>query len=386
MPLIRYALMMITLFSLAGVPVSFAASKPLKAKITQQPGALTVELGQSVELQVVYSSTTTATCQWRHDKVPVSGATDSTYVIDTVLPEDAGKYDVLITNAAGVTTSRTVVLDVNIAPLSLPVDTVLYGNFTMRVAGESVSSDGAYLVTGATTLQDPEAPTDGYTFTYTRQPKNRAQLVINGHFYDSDLGDYITSQETYTLTFTGVSPDGELQATAKAKGVFIPPAGYRPAKLAFTAQGSIAVQLGASAGSASGGTLTLAGGGTTVVPSTAMNVGSLTRTGSVSNTYAGSSTATRVSVNAGTLVMAGSSLLPGATLTTTLLGDVTTSLAQSTGGANVSITSVTTPNFGSGVIDLSEVATLGTYSFSFSESDGILSLQLIEPSSGATTL
>lgn len=266
MSLFRYALMMIVIFSLAGVSATFAASKPPKAKITQQPVAGTVEFGQSVELHVIYSSTTTATCQWRHNGVPLAGATDTSYVIDTVLPEDAGKYDVVITNAAGATTSRTVVLAVNIAPVSLPSDTELYGNFTMLVMGESVSSDGSYLVTGATTLQDPEAPTDSYTFAYTRQPNNKARLVINGHFYDSDLGDYITSQETYTLTFTGVSSEGELLATASAKGVFVPPAGYRPSRLSFTAQGTITVKLGVSSGASFGETLTLAGGNTIIVP------------------------------------------------------------------------------------------------------------------------
>ncbi len=264
----RYAFVALMLFSLVGVAESFAAGKPPKAKIIQQPRARTVELGQDVQLSVVFNSTTTAKCQWRHNKVPVPGATHTTYVIETVLPEDAGKYDVVITNGAGATTSQTVLLVVNLAPPSLPVDAVVHGDFTLRILGQTEQADGAYLVTGATTLQDPEAPADVYTFTYVRQPKDRAAMVIKGRFYDSELGGYITSQETLILAFTGVSSEGELLASVTSKGFFLPPAGYRPSKLNFTGKGTISIQVEASSvptqNTSSAGTITLAGSGATM--------------------------------------------------------------------------------------------------------------------------
>ncbi|MDF3058831.1 MAG: hypothetical protein K0R17_3046 [Rariglobus sp.] len=252
MSLFRQALVVLMLFSLGGIQEAFAAAKPAKAKITQQPVARTAELGQTVQFKVVFSSKTTATCQWRRNKKAISGATATTYIIDTVLPEDAGNYDVVITNAGGATTSRTVLLTVNLAPASLPVDAVIHGDFSLRILGETEQSDGAFVVTGKKTLQDPEAPSDVYTFTYSRQSKNKAGLVIRGRFYDADLGDYITSVETHSLTFTGVSSEGELLATSVLKGTFTPPAGYRPAKLNFTGKGTISIQL--EAGASTGGT------------------------------------------------------------------------------------------------------------------------------------
>lgn len=429
MPLFRYALMVITIFSLAGVPVSFAAGKPLKAKITLQPVAGSVELGQSVELQVAYSSTTTATCQWRRNKVPLSGATDSTYVIDTVLPEDAGKYDVVITNTAGSTTSRTVVLTVNLAPVSLPVDAILYGDLTLRVLGESVESDGAYLVTGATTLQDPEAPTDSYMFTYTRQPKNKARLVINGSFYDEDLGDYVASQETYSLTFTGVSAEGELLATVSGKGFFTPPEGYLPSKVGFTARGTITLQLPESSApvsiSMSAATVTLAGGNSSIVPITSVRAGSLTLSGT--NTYTGTTTMSAVPTYTGTTTINNDLLLQGAiapshdafiilpgplplgsasivdastvgsgsltlsgsntyTGTSTILsGTLSLEFASVVDATSLVVGGADLPNLSSGVLDVSGVETFGSYSFSFSVTDGILSLPLIESISGTIT-
>ena len=248
------------LFALTGVSAVMAAPKPVKAKITRQPVASAVDLGQSVTLQVLFSSPTPATCQWRRNQVPLPDATDSTYVIDTVLPEDAGSYDVLITNAAGVTASKPVVLTVNLAPASLPVDAVIHGDFTIKIPGESVSSDGAFLVTGAKTLQDPEAPDDSYTFTYARQPKNKASLVISGSFYDEDLGANVSVKETLSLTFTGVSDDGELQANVTGKGVFTLSGGKT---VNFTTTGTIALQLTASGGSGTGMTF----GGSLIVNS-----------------------------------------------------------------------------------------------------------------------
>lgn len=401
MPLFRYALMVITIFSLAGVPVSFAASKSLKAKITRQPVAVTAELGQSVELQVAYSSTTAATCQWRRNKVPLSGATDTTYVIDAVLPEDAGKYDVVITNTAGATASRTVVLTVNLAPASLPVDAVLYGDLTMRVLGESVASDGAYLVTGATTLQDPEAPTDSYTYTYARQNKTKAKLVINGSFYDEDFGDYVASQETYSLTFTGVSAEGELLATVSGKGFFTPPEGYRPSKIGFTARGTITIQVPESVAPASsstlGGTLTLAGGNSSIVPITNVNTGSLTKTGSGSltlsgsNTYTGTTTilsGTQLGLYTGT-TSSTLALVTGSIVNTSTVGSGSLTLSGvntytgatpidlpgsiSLGTANlVDTSSLVVGGFdlNSGVIDLSGAEVLGTASIIYTVSEG----------------
>ncbi len=274
------------LFALTGVSEVMAAPKPVKAKITRQPVASAVELGSSVTLRVVFSSPTPATCQWRRNRVPLPEATDSMYVIDTVLPEDAGSYDVLITNAAGVTASKPVVLTVNLAPASLPVDAVIHGDFTIKVPGESVSSDGAYVVTGTKTLQDPEAPDDSYTFTYKRLPKNKASLVISGSFYDEDLDANVSVKETLSLTFTGVSDDGELQANVTGKGVFTLSGGK---KINFTSTGTIALQLTDSAGTGMtyGGSLIVNNGGSGGVVVTAatinlvnIDLGSLSGSGS----------------------------------------------------------------------------------------------------------
>ncbi len=345
------------IFVLGVSPELLAASKQPKAKITEQPVGSTVELGDTVELHVAYTSTTAATCQWRHKKVPLAGATDVSYVIDSVLPEDAGTYDVVITNSGGATTSRTVVLAVNLAPASLPVDAVLDGSLTMRVGGDTVPSDKAYVVTGATTLQDPEAPLDTYSFTYTRQAKNKAKLVITGNFYAEDYDDDVAAQETYTLTFTGVSSDGELLATASGRGSFELPEGQSPSKLNFTAKGTIAIQMVESSAPASG-SLSLRGGTLTLSESDrgATNVmgGSLSLTGS--NTYTGATT-----INTGTLTLGSTGVITNDLGTGSLILGSTSSDSLGIGGVIYGITSLNSTiqdasfTFTGGTLDLSTI-------------------------------
>jgi hypothetical protein len=259
----------LVLFVFSGIPEVLAAAKVPKVKITRQPASVVAELGQVVTFGVTYTSTTPVTFQWRLNKQPLAGETADTLVIDQALPGTAGSYDVVLTNGGGATASKSATLAVNIAPPSLAVDNILDGSFTLRVAGENVDSDGAFIVTGTTTLQDPEVPSDTYTFTYKRLPKNKATLVINGRFYDSELGGYITSVETHSLTFTGLANDGRLVASDSMKGYMLPPIGYQQKKLSFTGKGTILIETADSAdfasSSISGGTLVI--GGNTTIPS-----------------------------------------------------------------------------------------------------------------------
>ncbi|MBC8041010.1 MAG: hypothetical protein H7Y06_10735 [Opitutaceae bacterium] len=256
------------LFVFGGVSAGFAQTKPTKVKITGQPVSVVAELGQAVTFGVAYTSTTSVSFQWRLNKQPLEGERASTLVIDQVMPSDAGKYDVVITNGAGAAASKAATLTVNLAPASLAVDDVIQGSFTLKIAGESFDSDGAFIVTGTNTLQDPEVPSDTYTFTYKRLPKNKATLVINGRFFDSELGGYITSVETHSLTFTGVAPDGRLVANDTMKGYMLPPIGYQQKKLNFTGSGTITLETEDSGelayGLVSGGILSFGASGSTV--------------------------------------------------------------------------------------------------------------------------
>lgn len=84
--------------------------------ITTQPMSSTAILGDSVLLSVLVSSDLPPSFQWRKNGQPIPGAVSASYPIPSVRLENAGSYDVLVTNPAGTVTSNAAVLDVRRFP------------------------------------------------------------------------------------------------------------------------------------------------------------------------------------------------------------------------------------------------------------------------------
>lgn len=85
--------------------------------IETQPLGQTVAIGENVTLTVVASGVPAPEYQWRHDGEPISGATDSSYTIASAMAEDAGSYDVVVSNPKGSVTSDATTLVVIEAPV-----------------------------------------------------------------------------------------------------------------------------------------------------------------------------------------------------------------------------------------------------------------------------
>ncbi len=85
--------------------------------ITQQPTDQTVCLDDPVEFTVEYTGTDPDGYQWRKDGVDIPGEEDATLSIESVTTEDAGMYDVVITNICGTMTSEPATLVVNTPPV-----------------------------------------------------------------------------------------------------------------------------------------------------------------------------------------------------------------------------------------------------------------------------
>jgi len=108
--------------------------------ITLQPAAVTITAGGSASFTV--SATGTATLyQWSKDTVPVAGATNTTLTFNSAQPGDAGSYTVVVSNAAGKTTSNTAALTVNVAaaistqPINQTVNAGTTATFTAAATG-----------------------------------------------------------------------------------------------------------------------------------------------------------------------------------------------------------------------------------------------------------
>jgi hypothetical protein len=83
--------------------------------IVAQPASQSVAPGAGVTFTVSVSGSGAMRYQWRHDGVAIVGATAVSYTIAAARAPDAGSYDVVVTNAAGVATSVAATLDVTAA-------------------------------------------------------------------------------------------------------------------------------------------------------------------------------------------------------------------------------------------------------------------------------
>jgi len=84
--------------------------------ITGQPTSQSVLAGSSATFSVVALGTAPLLYQWRFEAANLPGATSSTLVLTNVEPIQAGSYSVLVSNAAGVTISSSVMLNVVPSP------------------------------------------------------------------------------------------------------------------------------------------------------------------------------------------------------------------------------------------------------------------------------
>ena len=237
----RFFSFSILFMALSPAGVLQAATASLKPKVTVPPVSQTVELGDTATFTVTVTGQAPFTYQWRLNGQPLVGQTGATLNVITTGIVNEGRYDVIVTNSLGSARSKPAVLAVNVAPASLPVGTVISGELTFKIWGETITEGGSYEVTGATTLIDPDDDTADYVFVYERLPKNKARVTIYGQYFDYDIYEWILVGEVHTLSFTGLNESGALLATTSVKGVLVPPEGYRPSKLNYTARGSLSL-------------------------------------------------------------------------------------------------------------------------------------------------
>jgi len=86
--------------------------------ILEQPADENVCAGDAVTFMVVAEGAEPLGYQWRKDGVPIDGATESSYAIEPVTPDDAGGYDVVVSNECDATTSDGATLFVGLPEIT----------------------------------------------------------------------------------------------------------------------------------------------------------------------------------------------------------------------------------------------------------------------------
>ncbi len=100
--------------------------------ITLQPVGGTVNAGGSFTFSTDASGTPTPSFQWRKDGSNIGGATSKTLVLSGLVGDDAGSYDVVVSNAQGSVTSNAAVL---VVPTPPTITTAPVGG--KKIVGES---------------------------------------------------------------------------------------------------------------------------------------------------------------------------------------------------------------------------------------------------------
>ncbi|MBL9187157.1 MAG: immunoglobulin domain-containing protein [Opitutaceae bacterium] len=106
--------------------------------ITAQPASRTVNAGDSVSFSVALTGVPAPTYQWRRNGTAIAGATRDTLAIASATVANAGRYEVVVTNALGTATSEAAVLTVSVRDFT--------GVYFGRFAGGA--GDAALLVRG----------------------------------------------------------------------------------------------------------------------------------------------------------------------------------------------------------------------------------------------
>lgn len=155
-----------------------AAAAPV---IINSPGSLTRQVGQKATFGFTATGSYPRTHQWRKNGVDIPGATQPTYVIESLATTDVGMYSVVVANNLGSATSNSASLTVNAATPVVIASS--YPSDQAATQGASVSLN-VYLSSGS----------DPYTFQWLKEGvaipgATGASLILNPVML-SDAGKY----------------------------------------------------------------------------------------------------------------------------------------------------------------------------------------------------
>ena len=207
--------------------------------ITTQPVSQTVVAGGTASFTVVATGSPAPTYQWQFQGASLTVATSATLTLTNVQTANAGSYDVVVSSAAGHTTSNVAVLTVGTPvtiteqPVSVSVPVGGSASFTMGASGTGLTYQWSFNGTGLTdgngisgsttatlmlaNVQAANAGTYAATVTSsgvntTSSPAtlalltgNSAAHAVNGSGFGYVAGQTVTITNTISYTGTATS-------------------------------------------------------------------------------------------------------------------------------------------------------------------------------------
>src|SRR5580658_2522119 len=180
---------------------SNSGTKAIAPAIMAQPASQIVTAGQTATFSVSASGTAPFSYQWLKNNASIGGATAASYTTPATITGDSGaKFDVIVSNSAGSTTSAVATLTVNAAAVE-PTITTQPANQTVNVGQTATFSVAA---TGTAPLsyqwQKNSANISGATAASYTTPATAT--TDNGAKFDVIVSNTMGSQTSTMATLT----------------------------------------------------------------------------------------------------------------------------------------------------------------------------------------
>ncbi len=193
--------------------------------ITSQPSSTTVCAGSTPSFQITASGTATITYQWYKGNTSISGATNSTYSINSVDTSKAGTYYCSVSNSCSSINSNSIVLTVNQSPSinTQPSSaTVCSGSSALMSVSASGTAPltyqwykGSSAISGATAssyLIGSTASSDASTY-YCNITNSCGNVTSTSVTLTVNTNVSISSQSSSTTVCQGASPTFSITAS-----------------------------------------------------------------------------------------------------------------------------------------------------------------------------
>ena len=174
---------------------------------------------------VIQSGTAPNTYQWRRSGFLIAGATAATYTLDSVAADNAGSYDVLITNHLGSITSAAGTLTVSPpSPPSITTQPVSQSAVTAGTATFSVAATGTEPMKyqwrkDGTAISGATNRSISFSNVQTEQLGSYTVVISNslGSVTSAAASLSVSTNATYTFSiFAGSGTNGTVDGTGKA--------------------------------------------------------------------------------------------------------------------------------------------------------------------------
>lgn len=197
-----------------GSETSTAASLSLNqaAAITEHPVSRDVSEGSNALFTVQASGTATLVYQWRKDGVDIDGENGSQLLISSVTSDDAGSYDVVVSNGGGQVVSNSATLTVSAAVANVCTPAAHSGPTYYIATDGSNSNDGS-----------EDAPFA--TFLYAvRNVEDGALILVKPGTYGAQRIDGVEFTEGVTIR-SEVPYQARIRTTSQALYITVPTRG-----------------------------------------------------------------------------------------------------------------------------------------------------------------